>query len=352
MAFARPSLSELIDRVEQDFISRLPLEGAVLRRALVRVLARVVAGATHMLYGAIDFVSRQIFPDRSVAEFLLRQASLYGITPTSATFATATATVTGTNGTTVSAGHVLRRSDGAEYTTDADATISGGEATLALTASKAGADGTLSAGALLTFAAPVTNVSASATVVTAEDGNDVQDVEGVRSRLIARLRNAPQGGALSDYVAWTKLVPGVTRVWVAPLGLGPGTVLVRFMRDGDVSPFPDTGEVATVQAKLNSLRPVTAVVTAAAPGSLAVNYTIHLEPDTTANRDAVTAALGDLHFREAEPNGTLKLSHIRTAIGDATGVYGSAGDYTLASPSADITATGGQLPVVGTITFT
>jgi uncharacterized phage protein gp47/JayE len=114
MAFVRPTLTELVDRIQQDFVSRLSLVGAVLRRSIVYVLARVLAGAAHMMHGHIEFISKQMFPDVSEDEYLVRQAATYGLAKTPATYATATVTFTGTNGTVLPTGTVLVRPDGAE----------------------------------------------------------------------------------------------------------------------------------------------------------------------------------------------------------------------------------------------
>lgn len=349
MAFERPTLGELVDRIQEDFVSRLSLVGAVLRRSVVYALSRVLAGAAHMLHGHLEYLSRQLFPATSDREYLLRQAGAYGLAPTAATYATGTATATGTNGTVIPAGTVLLRSDGAEYTVDADVTISGGTATLALTAELAGADGTLTAGVVLTFESPVSGANSTAAVASSTvDGTDEETTEDFRARFEERLQEPPQGGAEADYSIWSKEVAGVTRVWVDGGGLGPGTVVVRFVRDNDVgSIIPSAGEVAVVQAYLDERRPVTAAVTVVAPIETPLDLTLAVVPDTTAVREAVEAELEDLLLREAEPGATLLLSAIRTAIGTAAGLE----DYTLTSPAADVTHTTGQLPVLGTITW-
>ncbi len=126
MAFTRPALSDLVTRIQGDFISRLGLTAPLLRRAFVYVAARVWAGAAHLMHGHLDYLSRQVFPDLSDPDFLLRQAALApggAMSPTPAAFATGPVTLTGTNGTVVGAGAVLQRADGTTYATIADATI-------------------------------------------------------------------------------------------------------------------------------------------------------------------------------------------------------------------------------------
>ena len=179
-------------------------------------------------------------------------------------------------------------------------------------------------------------------------GADIETDDALRARLIARIQQPPQGGSDYDYVAWALAVEGVTRAWCYPAELGLGTVTVRFVRDNDDSLIPDTTEVAAVQAHIDALRPVTAQVTVVAPVAVALNFTIGgLDPATSTVRAAVEAELADLILREAVPGGTILLSHIRAAISAAAGEN----DFTLTSPSANVTRTTGQMTVMGTVTW-
>lgn len=350
MSFERPSLTTLVDRIQADFVSRLVLSGAVLRRSMVYVLSRVLAGAVHLLYGFLDWIFRQIFADSSDDENLLRQASLYGLAPKTASYAQGTATVSGTNGTVIPAGSSLTRSDAESYTVDADVTISSSTGTLALTAVNAGAVQTLGVDEVLGFDSPIAGVSATATVTASTvDGVDQESTEEFRARFLAFLQAPPSGGNSADYVAWAKEVAGVTRAWVYPAELGLGTVVVRFVRDDDADRIPDSGEVADVQAHIDGVRPVTATVTVDAPTDAVLDLTLHLNPDTTDRRTAVSDELAAMLIRESSPGTVTRLSHIRTAIGTA---LGETDDYTLTVPSADVTHTTGQLAKLGTITWT
>lgn len=357
MAFVRPTLPEIVARVEADFVSRLSLQGAPLRRAMVHILARVIAGAAHMLHGHLEYLSRQIFPDQSDDGFLVRQASLYGIAKNPPTYAHAVAVFTGTNGTVITAGHVLTRSDGAQYTTDADATISGGAASVAVTAVTAGATPTLSAGVSLVFESPVAGVNATAEVDDTGliDGSDEESTEELRTRLIARLSDPPQGGSAADYVAWAKAVTGVTRVWVSALELGPGSVVVRFVRDNDGGGiFPDAGEVTEVQTAIDEKKPVHAHVTVAAPipDSLSITM-LKIAPNTVALQDAITSAVSDLILRRATPQGTtIYLSEFQAAIGAVAGLTHFRVDtFDRTGDDSDQIFLLGHLPVFGSITF-
>lgn len=355
MPFARPTLAELIDRIRGDLRGRLEIDGPLLRRAMVDVLGAVWAGAVHTLYGYLAWLAEQLFGDTAEREQLLRKAAMYGITPTAATFATGNVTATGTDGSSIPAGTILRLDAATAYRVTTGQVIAGGTATLPVTAVLAGSAANIPAATALTFESPITGVNSTATVAAGgiTGGNDEEGTEELRARYLLRLREPPQGGADQDYEAWALAVAGVTRAWVYPHELGLGTVVVRFVRDGDASIFPDAGEVAAVQAALDAERPITAEVTAMAPTELAVAFTIALTPDNADTRAAVEAELEDLLRRVAEPGdgagrGTVLLSQIRTAVGTAGGVT----DYELTVPAADVVPGVGELPVVGTITWT
>lgn len=353
MPFTRPTLAELIDRIQKDLETRMPFSGPVLRVSVVYVFARVQAGAIHGLYGFLSYIAQQLFADTAATTYLERKASEFGITRLAATPATGTATATGTNGVVIPSGTVLRRSDGTAYVTGTDVTIAGGTATLALTALVAGAVGNADSGTVLALGSPIAGVVSNATVTSdgLVGGADQETDAGLRTRYLARVQAAPQGGSSADYVTWAMSVDGVTRAWVFPQELGPGTVTVRFVRDNDgtgTAIIPDSGEVAAVQAVVNALRPVTATPTVAAPIADAVNFTMHLANDTADAHAAVIAELTDLIARRGAPGATILLSEIRTAIGVAV----SPDDFALATPNADSTHATGHLPIMGTVTFT
>lgn len=354
MPFARPTLTELIERIRGDLRGRLELGNSLVRRAMADVLGTVWGGATHLLYGYQEWLSRQIFGDTAEREQLLRMAAMYGITPTPATFAEGIAIATGVDGSIIPSGTILRLDAVTSYRVDVGAVIASGEAELALVAVLAGELANVPEDTELTFESPIAGVDSIATVDAdgIDGGVDEEGTEELRDRYLLRLREPPEGGADQDYEGWALAVPGVTRAWVYPNELGLGTVVVRFVMDGEDDIFPDAGEVATMQAALEAERPITAEVTALAPTDMPVDFTIALEPDNGDTRAAVAAELADLLTRVAEPGdgvdrGTVLLSQIRTAIGTAAGVV----DYTLTVPAANVVPGVGELATVGDITW-
>lgn len=348
MPFQRPTLTDLITRIFSDFVSRLNLPGALLRRSVVWAMSRVMAGAAHMLHGHLEYIAQESMPDTAV-DNLTRWANIWGVTLKQAQFADGPILFTGTTeGATIDAGSVYKIGD-IEYTTQADATISGGVASVEVKANLAGSDGNSAAGTVLTAVFPVAGVSNTATVDTAgiTNGSNVETLDSLKARYLARIRQAPNGGSAADYVEWALEVPGVTRAWLKPLYLGIGTVVLFFVRDFDTPIIPDTNEVQAVQDYIDGVRPVTADFTALAPIPDAIDFAIAINPNTAAVRNAITAELTDFMQRESEPGGTLWHSRIDDAISGADGEF----KHILTTPADNVVSAAGHMAVMGSIVF-
>jgi uncharacterized phage protein gp47/JayE len=348
--FNRPALPELIQRVRNDVLSRLSAED-VLRRTDAEVYARVMGGVAHGLYGFIEWLSKQVIYDTAEAEYLERWCSIWGINRKVAAPATGTVIFTVQAGSLIPSGTLLQALDGVQYQTSADATVTVPSATATVTALVPAASGNRATGQNLTLVSPVVGVQSTATAGLLSGGADVETDDALRARLLARIQQPPHGGASYDYTAWALEVPGVTRAWVYPAELGLGTVTLRFVRDNDgtgTAIIPDAGEVAAVQAYIDTRRPVTAQLTVVAPAAVPLNFTIQgLVPATLTVQAVVQAELADLLLREAVPGGIILLSHIRAAISAAAGET----DYVLTAPLSNVTNSTGNMSTMGSITW-
>lgn len=345
--YSRPSLPEIIQRIRNDVLSRLPTEDT-LRRADAEVYAQVLGGAAHGLYGYVDWVSRQIHVDQADKEILIRLALIWNVQPKIAAKATGMVTFTNSGGVPIQAGTLLQALDGVQYITTADAVYAAPNSSAPVESVEVGAVGNRAAGETLILVSPISGVASSVLAGELSGGADDELVDDLRARLLARIQQPPQGGCATDYVAWALSIPGVTRAWVYPQELGPGTVTVRFVRDYDASPIPDAGEVATVQSFIGQVKPVTANVTVVAPIAAPINFQISgLVPSTPSVQAAVQSELQYLLNREAVPGGTILLSHVRAAISAAAGET----DYVLVSPTTNVTNTTGYISTMGTITW-
>lgn len=348
MPLSRPTLKDLIERIATDIETRLPGADARLRRSNLTVLSAVEAAVAHGLYGYLQEIAKEAIPDTAV-DWLENWAGVWSVVRLSAVKATGAVTMTGNDGEVVPAGSLVQRSDGSQFAVLADTTLTGGTASVNVESTLAGQLGNTAPSSALLFVTPVPGINATCLVTAGGivNGTDTESDASLRARLLKRIQRPPQGGSVSDYENWSLEVPGVTRVWVRPLFSGAGTVSIFFVRDNDATYIPDAGEIATLQAYIDARRPVTAAVTVAAPTDTPVAMTIALTPNTAEIQAAVIAELKDVFLREAEPGGTILLSHLREAISIAAGET----NHVLTVPSADVTATSSQIRSLGTITW-
>ena len=118
MTFSRPTPAQIVDSIQTEFDVALPGADARLRRSVEFALSRSLAMAIHELYGYLDYISRQILVSTADTENLERHASEWGILRKSASPASGPIQFTGTNGSIIPAGAIVKRSDDIEYTVD------------------------------------------------------------------------------------------------------------------------------------------------------------------------------------------------------------------------------------------
>ena len=352
MAYKRPTPTELIQHQQTNIESRLPGADAKLKNTILGAIATAQAGVAHGLYGNLQWQAKQILPDTAEDEFLVRHADWrMKQKRKDATYAKGNITITGTNGALIPKGTIWQRSDGVEFITDNDASISGVNVVVAITAVVAGKNSNTVAASQLFNAGTLPGINSTAIVDGSglSLGNDQETIEQLRIRLKNYIQLAPTGGNDDDYILWSLEVAGVTRAWVYRQEMGLGTVTVRFMMDDTYADgIPQAADVTAHKNYIDTVRPAGMKgYYSAAPIAVPFNLTIQLEPNTPAVQAAVQAQLDDLLRSEAIPSGTIKLSHINEAISLATGET----DHVVVSPIADVTHNTGEIAVPGIITW-
>jgi uncharacterized phage protein gp47/JayE len=349
LPYSRPTINEITDRIKGDIESSLALSSPILKKSVLWVFAKVFAGAVHLLFGFLDWVSRQVFPDTAEAEYLERWAQIWGISRKPSTFAEFDILATGTDGAVLPSGALLQSVSETEYSTQESVIITSGEALVHVVCQTSGSTGNQEPGQLLSLVSPVAGIDSSASVQNSGVvlGVDEELDQDLRQRVLDRIQNPPQGGAKSDYIAWAKEVAGVTRVWVYPTWMGPGTVGVVFALDNSEPIIPDSAKVSEVQTYIEERAPVGAQVTVFAPALRTIDFMISVTPDTPAVRAAVTAELRNYLFREGYPANILYLSQIREAVSNAPGER----DSNVSVPSGNVILDDNEIAVLGSITW-
>jgi uncharacterized phage protein gp47/JayE len=365
MPFPFPTLPDLRTKTRANLQANIAGADTTLRFSVLGVLSDTISGEDFAEYRSAVWLSKQLFIDSAESPYLDRRLADYGLAREGATPAAGNAIFDGTVGFVIDAGTVLETSDASEQyvTQDAGTIGSGGTVSIPILSITPGSASNAVAGALLELETAIAGVQPNAAVDSngLTGGTDAETNPAFSARGLARIRQPPQGGCATDYLAWTKNnYAGVTRAWVYPLNRGPGTVDVFFMMDGRVNPIPLSGDISAVLTVIEGLRPVTADVEVFATTPEALDITITgMVPNTSTVQAAVNAQLAALMatigpggatigdgVSAASPGGYLYLDQIEGAI-----LAGGAVTFDLMSPSADIVYGAGQVPSLGTVTF-
>ncbi|MDT8844805.1 baseplate J/gp47 family protein [Vibrio parahaemolyticus] len=352
MPFNVPTLRQLIESglidIEASLDTVLPKFG------IEQALNSAVSGSIRDLYDYQTWIVRQIIPStESEDQTIIDTARYEGVIQKLASNASGSVSFSGSAPIPVDT--VMTHSDGRLYRVTLSNAPSGGSVTVDVEAEEAGAAGNLAQGETLTLVSTVPGVQPNGISDGITGGADVESVSSVLERLLFRKRNPPMGGAVHDYVAWCREVPGVSRAWAEDNYQGPATVGFAFVFDDRVDILPTYQEqVAMADYIYRHSDPATGT-DVGRPGGIEAVYiplqlkttdmNILISPDTAELRQSVRTSI-EGYFRTLSPGSTLLLSSVRTAIGSTTGIA----DYTL-DLDQDVPALENELHELGVITW-
>jgi len=296
VAITIPTTNELRDQIISDIEGKLGVTTPWLPKAFIRVLATALSGVLTLVYRFGLWCYRQIFPQTADDEGLLNIGGQYGLTRTAAVAAILTATATGTDDTTIPAGTLWTGDDNGLVYQQAEAVvIAAGSAVITVECLDAGDAGNMANGESLSIGSPIAGVDGTATVAsTTTTGEDEEDIEDYRTRVLNRTQNQPQGGAAPDYVAWALEVAGIAEAYA--FRPTPGFVNVYPLTD-DADPanrIPNAGKLTEVENYLSDTkrRPLNAIVSALAFTELDFDVDIaDLSPNDATTKANIEAAI-------------------------------------------------------------
>jgi uncharacterized phage protein gp47/JayE len=364
MAFTRPTVAEILDRIRGDVKGVLVDFDPFAPRTAILALIMSQTAQIHELNGRLERAARNHFGDTAELDDLVRLAAEEGLTQTLgakaqgfARFALAAEVVPAPT-----AGLFLVNAAGDRYVALTFPWI----AALAsyvpqIQAVESGEKYNLAAGSAIDLEEPFTGIAAGlGQVRPAPDevsaGTNDETTEAFRDRYLLHKRRAPQGGTLTDFERWTfeSIANAWTRVFVVKPAALSNLVSVYAVNDAADAAGNAinraAGDYTTAFTYINAdhRRPLCADVQVAAPTLVALDPAITLIPNTTAVQDAVKGEIVQFLIRTATIGGTVVHSQLAEVISRASGETSSA----LTSPAADKTHSAGQLPIIGTPVFT
>lgn len=358
--FKRPSLTELRTQTVTDIETELPGSAPRLRRSILGVLSLVLAGLTHGLYGYLAWIARQAMPYYATGRYLEAWGAVWSVSRKPATKAIGQARMTGIETSFIPTGTKMQTPDGAAiYLTTKPALIENGAALVEIEAKTTGVSGNQQSDVKLSLVNPVSGLDPEATVTELGGGTDIEqdgapgtmDLATYRGRILFRIQEPPAGGNAADYRRWAFETPSVdvTRVWVAPESPSPGAVTLYVMTDNSSAHgIPSDGDIGAVRDYINASRPTTAEIFVVAPIATPIDIHVRdLMPADPLTRKNVEAELADVFMRRAAPGEDWCVSWIWEAASIAVGES----SHRITTPITDAEMSIGQLPVLGTVTY-
>ncbi|MBP7582960.1 MAG: baseplate J/gp47 family protein [Spirochaetes bacterium] len=311
MPLPSPTLSEITALIIGDIEAALAQTIPIIPKAVWRIVARALAGAWLILYKYGTALHRERFVQTASLTYLKYLGELVRVfqQPASTWNGTAEITATGSTGTLEAGTQFVFSASGVVYTVDTSVAITPGTLTLSLTAGTSGDIGTLSNGSVLDIVTPIAGVGMTATVAsTVTSGDDAEDTETYRQRVLDAYQKKPQGGASADYEAWGKEAPNVVSIYPYSAAT-PGQVDIYCEVDDQPDGIPTSGQLDEIeeymlydmQTQRGTRKPMTAELNVYAITRRLFDIQIeNLSPDIPATRAAIDDAV-DAYLQERTP---------------------------------------------------
>ena len=247
-----PSIETIKNRIVSDVETAINQTVPGLPIAFNKVLASAIAGIAYLLYQAILWVYKQIFPSSADYDNLVLLGAIVGISPSAAVAAVILCDVPGT-GSDVSQGTLFIGSNNVTYRVNTTTAISGGVASdVPMTALTAGEIGNLANGEELSIVTTDLNLTGIATVTDTETpGSDAESDESFSARVSLRYRTRYITGSPGAYAINGLETPNF--IWVGPYSDEdlPGTVNVYGRVDNQTDGIPTAAQLNTLEEYLN-----------------------------------------------------------------------------------------------------
>lgn len=239
-----PSIEEIKNRIISDVEGKVNQTIPFLPLSFVKVLASALSGIIFLVYQAILWVYKQIFPESADRGNLILLGRIVGITPVPAVQAILLGTVPGT-GPQVDAGTLFVGTNGITYRVQTTTAIIAGEAlNVPLEALTSGDIGNLANGEILNITQTDLNLDGTATVTsTSTSGADEESDESFAARVSIRYRTRYITGSPAAYALNGLETPNF--IWVGPYQSEtlPGTNVVYGRVDNQTDGIPTTTQL-------------------------------------------------------------------------------------------------------------
>lgn len=343
------TIEQIYGEMQAVFSEKTGLEPGSAGDLAVRLYA--VAAQVYSLYLQAEWTKRQCFPQTAQGHYLDLHAALRGVERKNAApahgsirFSVPAAADTDRM---IPAGTVCMTVGLVRFETTQDAVLLQGQLFVDVPAQalEPGSAGNVAADTILSMAVPPQGVAACSNPAPFSGGVDPEDDENLRARVLATFRRLANGANAAYYEQTAMAFDQVAAVTVLPRKRGIGTVDVVIATPAGV---PDDNLLNRVQDKLAKAREIAVNVAVSPPLTNAVNVSVKVKAAPNRDSDQVCADVSTaLHgwFTGERLSGPVLLAELGNIIYGVDGVD----NYKIISPTADVPAAPGTLPVLGAL---
>lgn len=349
-------MEKTIDTIYSEMLAVFGEVSGYLPSSSCDLAARLYAAAAQLqgLYLQAQWLLNQSFPQTAAGEYLDRHAQLRGIRRSIATCATGKlrfgVPAAVSSDLAVKSGTVCMTKDGVRFATTNDAVLKAGSLHVDVPAMalEPGRQGNAATNTVTIMAAMPVGIKACTNPSAFSGGEDEEDDEGLRQRLLDTYRRLPNGANAAYYEQTAMSFTGVAAAVAVKHPRGVGSVDIYIATDAGI---PSAALLAEVNKYLQEKREITVDLWVKTPTIKPVSIQVAVQPATgytfeTAQADA------DAALRAAFTGALLGKEVTLAFLGNLLYDLDSVQNYRFTSPTADIPANPTTLPYLGRVTIT
>ena len=326
-----------VDTIHEQMMNELPNDIDKIQGGFPWDFTRPSATlAAQLLQFYIPETLKLMFVQWAWGIFLDYHARAAMITRKAASHATTTLKVTGVTNTYIAAGTVFctEATDNAEsinFLADTDVIIgNSGIARVPVTAEEAGSGSNVNVGTIVLMDEPINTISNITNEVAVTDGEDEEDDESLRARIMefySKLELAFIGND-ADYKRWSEEVDGVGHATIVPYNDGSGRVCIILL-DSTGDPASEAlctsvyNHIMRPDDHLARLAPPDAVLLVSAPELVGLEYSAEIELENGATLADVQAGFEEAlskFYSSAIEEGEVKYTAVHAVLQGVPGV--------------------------------
>jgi hypothetical protein len=212
-----PTTKELTDQNIAVYENKLNQTVPPVEKSFVKVTSvnQAIIGKMLYIYGQDAIKQALVITATDLEKLKTEQGSQYNVIYRNEVATILSATIPGTDGTTINAGTDFKGdSNGLTYYSQTSQTVAAGISTLSLKCRTPGVSGNLNNGETLTIVTQIAGLTQIATITaTTTTGAEAETLESYKTRILDVIRSKGGGANLADYRIWGQEVTGVERIY-------------------------------------------------------------------------------------------------------------------------------------------